>query len=99
MLKTRSVQVYTAFRFFKRGARPRRVGQAESYKKGQSMLGASRIMAFVPTADPVKARAFYEGKLGLRFLSEDHFALVFDADGIILRVTTVPEFKPTSFTI
>jgi len=63
------------------------------------MLGSSRIMAFVPTRDPKKARTFYEGTLGLRFVSEDHFALVFDAQGIMLRVTTVPEFKPSSFTI
>lgn len=63
------------------------------------MLGGSRIMAFVPTQDPTKARAFYEGTLGLRFVGEDHFALVFDAEGIMLRVTTVPEFSPTKFTI
>jgi catechol 2,3-dioxygenase-like lactoylglutathione lyase family enzyme len=63
------------------------------------MLGSSRIMAFVPTNEPAKARAFYEGTLGLRFVSEDHFALVFDAEGIMLRVTTVPDFKPTKFTI
>ena len=63
------------------------------------MLEGSRIMAFVPTKNPPEARAFYEGTLGLRFVSEDHFALVFDADGIMLRVTTVPDFRPTKFTI
>ena len=63
------------------------------------MLAGSRIIAFAPTGNPIKARAFYEGTLGLRFVSEDHFALVFDAEGIMLRVTTVPEFKPSSFTI
>src|SRR5579859_6101686 len=63
------------------------------------MLGASRIMAFVPTRDPVRARGFYEGALGLRFIGEDHFALVFDTEGIMLRVTTVPEFEPMKFTI
>jgi catechol 2,3-dioxygenase-like lactoylglutathione lyase family enzyme len=63
------------------------------------MLRGSRIVAFVPTTDPVKARAFYEGTLGLRFVSEDQFALVFDVEGIMLRLTTVPQFKPASFTI
>jgi len=63
------------------------------------MLGSSKIMAFVPTADPKRARSFYEQTLGLRFVSEDPFAVVFDADGIMLRVTNVPEFKPRSFTI
>jgi len=63
------------------------------------MLGSSKIMAFVPTADPKRARSFYEHTLGLRFVSEDQFAVVFDADGVMLRVTNVPEFKPRSFTI
>ena len=63
------------------------------------MLGGSRIVAFVPTQDPARSRAFYEQILGLRFVGEDHFALVFDAEGIMLRVTTVPEFNPTQFTI
>jgi catechol 2,3-dioxygenase-like lactoylglutathione lyase family enzyme len=63
------------------------------------MLGASRIMTFVPTQNPALARAFYEGALGLRFVREGHFALVFDAGGIMLRVTTVPELRPARFTI
>jgi catechol 2,3-dioxygenase-like lactoylglutathione lyase family enzyme len=63
------------------------------------MLGASRIMTFVPTQNPASARAFYEGTLGLRFVGEDHFALVFDADGVMLRVATVPEFTPRTYTI
>ena len=63
------------------------------------MLGSTRIMAFIPTRDATKARAFYEGLLGLRVVSEDQFALVLDANGIMVRVTKVPEFKPQQFTI
>jgi catechol 2,3-dioxygenase-like lactoylglutathione lyase family enzyme len=63
------------------------------------MLGSTKIVAFVPTRDFKKARAFYEGVLGLRFISEDPFALVLDANGIMVRVTKVPEFKPHQFTI
>jgi catechol 2,3-dioxygenase-like lactoylglutathione lyase family enzyme len=64
------------------------------------MLGSINIVAFVPTRDAGKARAFYEGVLGLRFLSDDGFALVFDANGIMLRVATVPpQFTPAQFTI
>jgi len=63
------------------------------------MLGSTRIMAFIPTRDATKARAFYEGLLGLRLVSEDQFALVLDANGIMVRVTKVPEFKPQQFTI
>ena len=45
------------------------------------MLGAINIVAFVPTRDPEKARPFYEGLLGLRFIKDDGFALVLDPNG------------------
>jgi catechol 2,3-dioxygenase-like lactoylglutathione lyase family enzyme len=64
------------------------------------MLGSINIVAFVPTADSVKARAFYEGVLGLRFIKDDGFAQVLDAHGITVRVAKVPaDFKPPQFTI
>jgi catechol 2,3-dioxygenase-like lactoylglutathione lyase family enzyme len=63
------------------------------------MLGAINIVAFVPTRDSEKARSFYEGVLGLRFVKDDGFALVLDANGIMVRVAKVPEFKPAAFTI
>ena len=63
------------------------------------MLGSKKIVGFVPTRDSKKARSFYEGALGLRFVSEDPFALVLDANGIMVRVSKVPEFKPQQFTI
>jgi catechol 2,3-dioxygenase-like lactoylglutathione lyase family enzyme len=63
------------------------------------MLSSKKIIAFIPTRDTQKARSFYEGALGLRFVSEDRFALVLDANGIMVRVTKVPEFKPQQFTI
>lgn len=63
------------------------------------MLDSYKIVAFVPTRDFKKARAFYEGTLGLRFVSEDGFALVMDANGTMVRISKVPEFKPHQFTI
>jgi catechol 2,3-dioxygenase-like lactoylglutathione lyase family enzyme len=64
------------------------------------MLGRINIVAFVPTRDQARAKAFYEGALGLRFVKDDGFALVLDANGIMVRVTKVPgEFKPAQFTI
>ena len=63
------------------------------------MLGAINIVAFVPTRDPEKARPFYEGLLGLRFIKDDGFALVLDPNGIMVRVAKAPEFKPAPFTI
>ena len=63
------------------------------------MLGTTNIIAFVPTRDPEKARAFYEGVLGLRFIKDDGFALVLDANGIMVRVAKAGDFTPAPFTI
>ena len=66
------------------------------------MLRDADPIAFVPTRDSQKARRFYEQTLGLKFVSEDPFAVVFDAHGVILRVvnvSTVADFKPHPFTV
>lgn len=63
------------------------------------MLGSLNIVAFVPTKDSGKARAFYEGVLGLRFVKDDGFAMVLDANGIMVRVAKMQDFVPSSSTI
>lgn len=63
------------------------------------MLNSCKIMAFVPAGDHHSARSFYEGVLGLRFISDDQFALALDANGIMVRVGSVPEFKPSGSTV
>ena len=62
------------------------------------MLGETNIVAFVPTKDAEKARAFYEGVLGLRFVKDDGFALILDANGIMVRIARA-QFTPAPFTI
>jgi catechol 2,3-dioxygenase-like lactoylglutathione lyase family enzyme len=63
------------------------------------MLSRQKIVAFIPTTDAAKARSFYEGIVGLHVISEDQFALVLDANGTMLRVTHVHNFKPQPFTV
>ena len=64
------------------------------------MLGNTPIIAFVPTLDFDKARAFYVDILGLRFVDNDGFAMVLDANGTMIRIAKVqPDFKPAMFTI
>ena len=64
------------------------------------MLGTSKVVAFVPVTDGERARAFYEGVLGLRLVEDQKpFAMVFDANGTMVRVTPVGEFKPQPFTV
>lgn len=64
-----------------------------------TILETGKLIAFVPTLDLAKARAFYEGILRLRLVSEDGFASVFDANGTMLRVTKVERLTPQLFTV
>lgn len=63
------------------------------------MLGSCDVIAFAATTNPTRARDFYEGVLGLRFVLDDPFALVFDAHGITLRVAKVQTLNPAGLTI
>src|SRR5262245_5512848 len=63
------------------------------------MLGSTNIVAFIAITDAEKARAFYEGILGLRFVKDDGFALVFETNGIMVRAAKMKEFKPAQFTV
>ena len=63
------------------------------------MLKSNPIIAFVATTDPPRAKKFYAKTLGLRLVSEDNFALVFDAGGTMLRVATVQKLQPAGYTV
>ena len=63
------------------------------------MLGSTNIVAFVAITDSEKARTFYEGVLGLKFVKDDGFALVFDANGIMVRAAKMKEVMPVQSTI
>jgi catechol 2,3-dioxygenase-like lactoylglutathione lyase family enzyme len=56
-------------------------------------------MAFVPIKDSKRSRPFYEGMLGLRFISDDGFALVMDSNGVTVRLAKAGDFKPAGFTV
>lgn len=63
------------------------------------MLGEAKIAAFAPTTNYERAKSFYVDVLGLRFVSQDQFALVVDSNGIKVRISKVPGFTPQRFTI
>jgi catechol 2,3-dioxygenase-like lactoylglutathione lyase family enzyme len=63
------------------------------------MLGSQKLVAFVATRDPVRAKEFYRDTLGLQLISEDEFALVFNAAGTVLRVTRVQELAAAKYTV
>ena len=64
-----------------------------------SILGTEKLVAFVATRDPRRAKKFYRDTLGLALVSEDEFALLFDAAGTMLRVTPVQELVAAKYTI
>jgi catechol 2,3-dioxygenase-like lactoylglutathione lyase family enzyme len=59
----------------------------------------STVISFVATRQPANARKFYESTLGLKLVSDDAFAIVFDANGIMLRVQKVQELSPAQHTV
>jgi catechol 2,3-dioxygenase-like lactoylglutathione lyase family enzyme len=63
------------------------------------ILGSSKIVAFAGVANADRARAFYRDTLGLRLVSEDGFALAFDANGTMLRVSLVREVVAAPYTV
>jgi predicted enzyme related to lactoylglutathione lyase len=63
------------------------------------MLSSARMTAFVQVKDREKAKEFYVNILGLKFLSEDPFALVVESNGHKIRIGEMPEMEPAKFTV
>ena len=63
------------------------------------MLASAKVVAFIATGDAARAKAFYGEVLGLRLVSEDAFAVVFDSLGTMLRVAIVREVVPAPYTV
>jgi catechol 2,3-dioxygenase-like lactoylglutathione lyase family enzyme len=66
--------------------------------EGRQVLTNCELVAFVATKDAPKARHFYKEILGLPLVSDEPWALVFDAHGTTLRVQKVDAFEPLPFT-
>jgi len=63
------------------------------------MLAQCDVIGFIPTKNAAEARKFYEQTLGLRFISDDVFAIVMEANGTMIRIVQVKEYTPFPFTI
>lgn len=64
-----------------------------------SVLSSSKLTAFIATRDAERAKAFYGETLGLPVVSEDPFAIVFNANGIMIRVTPVRDIAIGGYTV
>jgi catechol 2,3-dioxygenase-like lactoylglutathione lyase family enzyme len=62
------------------------------------MLRSQQVMAFLATANPKKAIAFYRDKLGLRLTEDSPFALVLDVKGTMLRIQKVEKVSVAPYT-
>jgi predicted enzyme related to lactoylglutathione lyase len=58
-----------------------------------------KLIGFAPITDGEHAKAFYEGVLGLTFVADDGFALVFRSGTNMVRLAKMPEVKPAQFTV
>jgi catechol 2,3-dioxygenase-like lactoylglutathione lyase family enzyme len=65
----------------------------------EQSLAASRIVAFAATSNAQRAIAFYGETLGLRLVSDDPYAIVFDANGTMLRVQKTDAVTPVPYTM
>ncbi len=63
------------------------------------MLASYDLIAFIATAHPEQARAFYSEVLGLPLREESPFALVFDAHGTMLRIQKVNRLTNVDYTV
>lgn len=63
-----------------------------------AVLGDAKVMAFVATAMPERAKTFYRDVAGLRLVADERYALVFESGATMLRVQKVRELQPHPFT-
>jgi catechol 2,3-dioxygenase-like lactoylglutathione lyase family enzyme len=48
---------------------------------------------------PEAARAFYEGVLGLKFITDDTYAMIFEGKNARVRVSRVPAVVPAQYAV
>lgn len=63
------------------------------------MLGSATITALVGTMKPDAAKAFYADTLGLKFVADDGYALVFEGRNARVRVSRVPGVVPAQYAV
>ena len=63
------------------------------------ILGSARPVGIICTRDRERATPFYRDTLGLPLVKEDHYAAVFEAGGVSIRLSTVPDWTPHAHTV
>lgn len=63
------------------------------------MAAPGNLIGFVPVTDAERAASFYGDTLGLEFVKDDGFAMVFRSGGNMVRLATLNSVTPTAMTI
>jgi extradiol dioxygenase family protein len=63
------------------------------------LLDQSALIGFIATTQPQQARVFYGDLLGLHFIEENAFALIFDAHGTMVRIQKVKTVDKATYTV
>ena len=63
------------------------------------MLNTAKVMSFLAVSDAEKAKLFYRDTLGLTMPGHDPWALVFDCNGTMLRISPVPTATYAPYTV
>jgi len=63
------------------------------------MLAGCKLIGFVPTKNSTLSREFYEGKLGFKFVSDPHLALVMQDGESMLPIAKAGKFTPAQYTV
>lgn len=62
-------------------------------------MNDANLIAFVATKSPEAAERFYRTQLALEFVDHETSAIIFNSNGIMLRVSKVESFEPAPFTV
>jgi catechol 2,3-dioxygenase-like lactoylglutathione lyase family enzyme len=63
------------------------------------MLASATVTSLIGTTKPPVAKAFYGDVLGLKFVSEDQFATVFEGKNMRIRVSATPSVVPAPYAV
>src|SRR5688500_2376797 len=63
------------------------------------MLNDAEVVIFLASKNPAEAHSFYETVLGLKFVADEPYALVFALNGRMLRIAKVAELTPARHTV
>lgn len=63
------------------------------------MLASAPMTPLLGTRQPDAAKAFYADTLGLKFIADDGFALVFEGKNGRVRISRVPAVTPPTYAV